>query len=227
MNIKDLPLSERPRERLIALGPTALTEAELLAILIGSGNAGETAVQLCQRLLADCGGSLKRVGQLSLSDITQSYKGLGPAKAVAIMAAVELGRRRMMESAAEKQTIATTADVYDIMLPRMADLQHEEVYALYLRTDHSLIGQPHLVSRGAIDSAVCDVRMVLREALMRQATALILCHNHPSGNTRPSTADDRLTDRLRRAAEVMDIRLLDHVIIADGATYSYSEMGKL
>ncbi len=227
MNIKDLPLDERPRERMIEQGASALSPAELLAILIGSGNSDESAVQLMQRVLADCGGSLKALGRLSLSDLTKNYKGLGPAKAVTILAACELGRRRMMEVAAEKRYVKSSLDLYQIMLPLMRDLGHEESYALYLRADSSLEGQPFIISKGGISSTQVDVRLVLREALIRQASAVAFVHNHPSGNTRPSRDDDQLTERLDKACKVMSLRLIDHLILVDGAYYSYREQGKV
>ena len=227
MNIKDLPTDERPRERLIEQGAAALSPAELLAILIGSGNTEETAVQLMQRLLSDCGGSLKALSRLSLSDLTKNYKGLGPAKAVTILAACELGRRRSMEAAEEKRCIGNSADIYNIMYPRVRDLAHEESYALYLRADHSLEGTPFLVSKGGLTSTVVDVRLVVREALIRQTPSLVFVHNHPSGNKRPSREDDQLTERLSRACKVMNLNLLDHVIVTDGDYYSYHEQGKI
>lgn len=227
MNIKELPVDERPRERLMEQGPGALSPAELLAILIGSGNSEESAVQLCQRLLKDCDGSLKTLSGLSLQDLTRAYKGLGPAKAVTIMAACELGRRRMMEAAEEKRTITSALDLYRIMLPRMRDLGHEECYAIYLRADHSLNGQPYLVSKGGITGTAVDVRLVLREALMRRAPFMALAHNHPSGSIRPSREDDHLTESVQRACQVMNVQLLDHVIVTDGEYYSYKEQGKV
>ncbi len=227
MNIKELPVDERPRERLMEQGPGALSPAELLAILIGSGNSEESAVQLCQRLLKDCGGSLKTLSSLSLQDLTRAYKGLGPAKAVTIMAACELGRRRMMEAAEEKRTITSALDLYRIMLPRMRDLGHEECYAIYLRADHSLNGQPYLVSKGGITGTAVDVRLVLREALMRRAPFMALAHNHPSGSIRPSREDDHLTESVQRACQVMNVQLLDHIIVTDGEYYSYKEQGKV
>lgn len=226
MNIKELPTDERPRERLMELGAAALSPAELLAILIGSGNTEETAVQLCQRLLADCGGSLKNLSRLSLSDLTRDYKGLGPAKAVTIMAACELGRRRLMETE-EKCYIRSSTDIYRLMYPRVRDLAHEESYALYLRSDNSMEGLPHLISKGGIAGTQVDVRLVIREALIRQTPSLILIHNHPSGNTRPSHDDDKLTDRLLHACQLMNLKLLDHLIVTDGNYYSYKEQGKV
>ena len=227
MIIKELPPDERPRERLMEQGAAALSPAELLAILIGSGNTEESAVQLMQRLLKDCGGSLKALSRLSLKDLTSHYKGLGPAKAVTILAACELGKRRMMETAAEKRYVTSSVDIYNIMYPRVRDLAHEECHALYLRTDNSLEGTPFLVSKGGIASTQVDVRLVVREALIRQTPALALTHNHPSGNTRPSRDDDQLTQRLQQACQTMNLKFLDHIIVTDGDYYSYKEDGKL
>ena len=227
MNIKDLPTDERPRERMMEQGATALSPAELLAILIGSGNTEETAVHLMQRVLSDCGGSLKALGRLSLADLTKRYKGLGPAKAVAILAACELGKRRMMEVAAEKRYIKSTIDIYNIMSPRMRDLPHEESFALYLRSDHSLEGTPFLVSKGGLASTQVDVRLIIREALIRQTPNIAVVHNHPSGSKRPSQDDNNLTERIAQACKIMNLKLLDHVILTDGDFYSYREEGKI
>jgi len=227
MNIKDLPTDERPRERMMEQGAEALSPAELLAILIGSGNTEETAVQLMQRVLADCGGSLKALSRLSVADLARRYKGLGPAKAVTILAACELGKRRLLEAADEKRRIQSSTDIYNIMYPRVRDLAHEESYALYLRSDYSLEGTPFLISKGGIAGTQVDLRLVVREALIRQTPVVVFVHNHPSGSIRPSREDDRLTDRIAQACRIMDLRLLDHVIVADGNYYSYREQGKL
>ena len=227
MNIKDLPTDERPRERMIEQGASALSPAELLAILIGSGNTEETAVQLMQRLLSDCGGSLKALSRLSVSDLSKRYKGLGPAKAVSILAACELGRRRAMEVAAEKRYVKSAVDIYNIMYPRVRDLAHEESYALYVRADNSLEGQPCLISKGGLTSTMVDVRLVVREALIRQTPALAFVHNHPSGNKRPSRDDDQLTERIAEACRLMSLKLIDHVIVTDGDYFSYHEEGKI
>lgn len=212
---------------MIDQGASALSPAELLAILIGSGNTEETAVQLMQRLLSDCGGSLKALSRLSVSDLSKRYKGLGPAKAVSILAACELGRRRAMEVAAEKRYVKSAVDIYNIMYPRVRDLAHEESYALYVRADNSLEGQPFLISKGGLTSTMVDVRLVVREALIRQTPALAFVHNHPSGNKRPSRDDDQLTERIAEACRLMSLKLIDHVIVTDGDYFSYHEEGKI
>lgn len=224
--INEWPEEDRPREKLLAQGASALTDAELLAILVGSGSPRETALQLMQRLLNDCQKSLKRLGRRSLEELC-AYNGIGPAKAVTIMAACELGKRRANEPPEKRRRLDTADAIYRYMLhARMQDLLHEECHALLLDQRLGLIGT-HLVSKGGLTDAAVDVRCVLREALVQRAPAVVLCHNHPSGSSSPSAADDRLTERLREACAAVNVRLVDHIIVADGNYYSYAENGKL
>lgn len=240
LKIKEWAEEDRPREKLMAKGAEALSNAELLAILIGSGNTEETAVELMRRLLADCGNSLKNLGKMSLDDFTggishtdesgkhnvRRYKGLGPAKAVSIIAACELGKRRMQEEVLEKQQIHSSDDLYHYYLPVLQDLQHEECHVLLLNQACRVL-ESVLISRGGITETAVDIRLILRMALLRQATVIALCHNHPSGNVRPSVEDNRLTERLNRACKMMNIHFLDHVIVTDGKYYSYRDEGNL
>ena len=226
MKLKEQSLEDRPREKLMALGPAALTPSELLAILVGSGSPGESAVELMRRILADHDHSLKELGRMSIADL-QQYRGMGEAKAITILAACELGKRRMLEEAREKKYIKTSIDLFKLLKPIMEDLDHEESYAVYLRTDNSLIGNPYLIGRGGINATSVDVRIILREALQRGAVTIAIAHNHPSGNHKPSREDDRLTDRVAHACQLLDIRLLDHVIVTDTDYYSYREQGKV
>lgn len=216
---------DRPREKLMRLGAAALSNAELLAILIGSGSTDESAVELMKRVLKDSGNNLNTLGKRTLRELT-TYKGMGPAKAVTIMAACELGKRRQMEKAEERRTVKSAADIYDIMLPKMQDLDTEEAWVILLNQSLKLI-KCLCVSRGGINQTAVDVRIIIREALLCNATVIALCHNHPSTSTRPSTEDDRLTTSISNACRLMRIHLLDHVIVADGSYYSYHEMGKL
>lgn len=229
MNIKSQPDGDRPREKLLAKGAAALSEAELLAILIGSGTREETAVQLMQRLLADCEGSLHRLGRMTYHELTDGrYKGIGEAKAITIMAATELARRRSMEQPDSKMLLRSSADVYRYMSALIGELSHEEFHLLPLRADSSLCdNRTVLIGKGGINDVNVDVRLVLRETLLRQATSIIVCHNHPSGNTRPSTMDNQLTERLHKACDYMNIRLRDHVIITANSYYSYADEGKI
>lgn len=240
LNIKQWAEEDRPREKLIAKGAEALSNAELLAILIGSGNTEESAVALMRRLLSDCGNNLNALGKMSLDDLTgeisvedngkkrtvRRYKGLGIAKAVTLVAACELGKRRMREEVVQRTQIRSSKDLYEYFLPAMKDLPHEECYALLMNQGCKIL-ESFLVSKGGLTETAVDIRMILRQAILRQATVVALCHNHPSGNTRPSTDDNRLTERLHGACKMMNIHLLDHVIVTDGKYYSYRDEGTL
>ena len=225
VNIKDLPLDERPREKMMAQGAAALTDAELLAILIGSGNAEETAVGLMQRVMYDCQGSLNTLGRMSIDDLTTRYKGIGEAKAITLLATCELGSRRRREEVVEKKKISNSRDAYEYFAS-MRDLPLEECHVLMLRQNHSIIGQV-LISRGGIAGTAVDVREVMRHTVLNRATAIVLCHNHPSGNLHPSRDDDQLTHRVQEACRVMNVQLVDHIIVADTGYYSYREEGKI
>ncbi len=223
-NITEWAMEDRPRERLMGVGAHQLSVPELLAILIGSGNRHETAVALMQRIYDDCSHSLKRLGKMRVDELCD-YEGIGEAKAVSILAACELGARRQGEDYAQVQ-ITRSSDIYRYFRPLMQDLAWEECYVLLLNQAHRVLGR-RLISKGGIAGTSVDVRQVLKEALLAQAPAIVLVHNHPSGSTRPSVDDDRLTKRVSEAAKTMNIRLLDHVVVADGSYYSYSDNGKL
>ncbi|MFZ1236957.1 MAG: DNA repair protein RadC [Prevotella sp.] len=216
---------DRPREKLERLGPSALTNAELLAILIGSGSTDESAVDLMKRLLSACNNNLNTLGKCTIHDL-QGYKGIGPAKAVTIIAACELGKRRAMEKAEERDDLGSPQAIYDYMHPRMQDLDVEEAWVLLMNQNYKLI-KSVCISHGGISETAVDVRVIMREAVLCNATVLALCHNHPSNNLRPSADDDRLTQRVKQAAETMRIYFLDHIIVTDGQYYSYLENGKL
>ena len=216
---------DRPREKLMLHGAGSLSSAELLAILIGSGSARESAVSLMQRIMDDCGGNLNALGKMSLHELT-AYNGIGEAKAVAIMAACELGRRRQAAQAAERPDMGSADAVYRYMLPRMQDLDTEEAWVLLMNRRLRLVKAVR-ISHGGLTETAVDVRIILREALLAGATVLTLVHNHPSGNAHPSGEDNRITQSLKRACETMRIYLVDHVIVTDGRYYSYAEEGKL
>ncbi|HCD77787.1 MAG TPA: hypothetical protein DEQ27_05650 [Prevotella sp.] len=218
---------DRPREKMLALGAQALSNAELLAILIGSGSPGESAVNLMKRVLNDCGNNLNSLGKMTVSELTCSkYRGLGPAKAITILAACELGKRRQTEKAADRPRMDSALAIYELMHPKMQDLATEQAWVLLLNQNFKLI-RALQISNGGISETAVDVRIILKEALLANATVVALCHNHPSNNANPSGDDDRLTQRLKKACETMRIYLLDHVIITDGAYYSYMEKGRL
>lgn len=223
--IKHWSPDERPREKMMRRGVGALTNAELLAVLVSTGTERETAVDLMKRLLTDQGNTLGRLGRLSLHDLT-AYRGIGPAKALTLMAALELGRRRASEPAAERPRIESSQAMYELLAQSLADLPHEESHLLLFDRGMHLIGQS-LISRGGLAATVVDVRIVLREALLNRAAAIALCHNHPSGQVQPSPQDDQLTAQLAKAAATMDIQLIDHLIIGNKTYYSYADQGKL
>ena len=215
---------DRPREKMMSKGAQALTNAELLAILIGSGSGDDSAVSLMQKVLASYGDSLDRVGRLSVEELCH-FKGIGPAKAITILAACELGRRRAVEQP-ERRQVRSAAQVYDYFYPLMRDLPVEEFHVLLLNQSATIIDSVR-IGVGGLTETVVDVRVILREALLKRATALILCHNHPSGNLRPSTHDDRLTRQVQEAAKLLNLNLADHVIFTDNGYYSYADEGRL
>ena len=225
LSITDLQTDDRPREKFMRLGASHLSEAELLAILIGSGNTEENAVQLMQRVLTDCGGSLNALGRMHIDDLCR-YRGMGSAKAITLLAACELGRRRMSEEVKLNDRFASAENVYRYFLGKMQHLDVEECRVMLLNTQLRYVADCCL-SRGGIGQTVVDIRLALKQALLHNATRMILCHNHPTGVAQPSADDDHLTQKLKRAAETLDLRLLDHVIVADAGYYSYAEHGRL
>lgn len=216
---------DRPREKMMMHGASALSNAELLAILIGSGNAEESAVELMRKVLKDYHNNLNELGKASIDDLCR-YKGIGSAKAISILAASELGKRRKEEAVKERVTILSSKDVYDCFYPLMCDLPTEEFWVLMLNQASKIIDKVK-ISAGGLSATAVDVRCILREALVKRASAIVLCHNHPSGNIRPSKEDDLLTRHVAQASECMDIRLVDHIILTDGAFYSYSDEGRI
>ena len=225
MKIKDWSNDERPRERVMALGPEAVSNAELLAILIGSGTPEVTSVDLMRKVLSEHGDSLRALGTLSRQEL-EKYNGIGPAKAVAIQAAMELGKRLLLETKGPKAKFTSSADAHDYFRVKMSDMPHEECHLLLLNVKNQFMGH-HVVSRGGISESSVDVRLVLRHALIAGAPNLILAHNHPSGNPMPSRQDDDLTMRLQKACQTIGLRLLDHIIIGDDSYYSYADEGRV
>ena len=224
LNINQWAKEDRPREKLMRLGPSALTDAELLAILVGSGSTKEDAVSLMKRILADCNNNLNTLGKLTIRDLCH-YNGVGEAKAITILAACELGKRRQMEKPEERPDLGTVTRIYNHMHPKLQDSDVEEFWLLLMNQNHRLIKEMR-ISHGGITEVAVDIRIIMREAVLSNATILAVCHNHPSGSLRPSQADNDLTASLKKACDLMRIRFLDHVIITDGAYYSYHEEGR-
>jgi len=223
LNINQWSEDDRPRERLERLGAQALSDAELLAILVGSGSAKEDAVSLMKRILSDCQNNLNTLGKLTIRDLCQ-YNGIGPAKAITILAACELGKRRQAEKPQERPDLGTATLLYNYMHPKMQDLDTEEFWLLLMNQNYRLIKELR-IAHGGITEVAVDIRLLLKEALLCNATILAVCHNHPSGSIRPSRADNDLTQRILRACQLMNIKFLDHVIVTDGLYYSYHESG--
>lgn len=220
-SIKHWSEDDRPREKLLNKGRAALSDAELVAILIGSGNREESAVELCKRILSSANNNLSELGKLTVPQL-MAFKGIGEAKAISIAAALELGRRRRGEEALEKSKITSSISVFEMMQPVIGELQHEEFWIIYLNNSNKVI-QKQQLSKGGITGTLVDVRLVLRQALELNATALILVHNHPSGTLKPSEADKQLTRKLKTAAECMDIKVLDHIILTEKAYFSFAD----
>ena len=225
LNINQWAEEDRPREKLMRQGPEALSNAELLAILIGSGSTKESAVDLMKRVLGDCNNNLNTLGKMTIRQLCE-YNGVGEAKAITILAACELGKRRQMETPEERPDLGTATRIYNHMHPKLQDLDVEEFWLLLMNQNYRLIKKV-LISHGVISEVSVDVRIIMREAVLSNATILAVCHNHPSGNISPSRADDQLTQAIKRASEVMRLHFLDHVIVTDGNYYSYHEQGKI
>lgn len=224
LNINQWAEEDRPREKMASAGTEALTNAELLAILISSGSQKESAVDLMKRILADCNNNLNTLGKMTIRELCQ-YNGIGEAKAITILAACELGKRRQAETPEERPDLGTATRIYNHMHPVMQDLDVEEFWAL-LQNQHYRLIKKVRISHGGITETAVDIRIIMKEAVLANCTVLAVCHNHPSGNLRPSKADEILTRSLVRACEVMNIHFLDHVIVTDGEYYSFHEEGR-
>lgn len=225
MSVGQWAETDRPRHKLNTLGAQALTNAELLSILIGTGSREEDAVRLCARVLADCGNNLNTLGKRSADELMQ-YNGLGFSKVMAILAAVELGKRRQLAQVEETPDLGTATRIYNYMHPQMMDLQTEEFWAILMNQHYRLIKAVR-ISHGGITETAVDVRVIMKECVLNNATILAVCHNHPSGNITPSKPDDELTTSIKKACQIMRVHFADHVIITDGRYYSYLEQGRI
>lgn len=224
-SIKEWAVDDRPREKAMKNGISTLSKSELLAILVGSGNDEESAVDLMKRVLASCGDSISELAKLSVDDLC-FFKGIGPAKAISIMAACELWKRREGDSEREHKCIASSKELYEYFYNILCDSSVERCYVLLLNRMNRVIDHV-LIGTGGFTATLVDIRLVIREALLKRATTIALCHNHPSGNIKPSRDDDKLTENLSQACRVMNIRLLDHIILTDGAYFSYNDERRL
>jgi DNA repair protein RadC len=223
LNIKSWAEEDRPREKLIGKGRQVLSEAELIAILIGSGSRNETAVELSRRILLAVGNNLNELGKLGVKELTK-FKGIGEAKAISIVAAMELGRRRKETESIKREKVATSKDAYNAMKGRLADLPHEEFWLVMLNRANAIV-KKELISRGGVSGTVVDTRIIFKMAIEHYASSIIICHNHPSGNVKPSDADIRITKNIKEAGKIMEIPLVDHLIITEQGYYSFTDEG--
>lgn len=214
---------DKPREKLMLKGKSALSDAELIAILIGSGSRNESAVDLSKRILASVDNNLNSLGKLTVSQLIQ-FKGIGEAKAISIISAMELGRRRRAEEAVELIKITSSKMIFEIMQPLIGELPHEEFWIVYLNNSNKILSKSQL-SKGGITGTLVDVRLVFKNALEMGATALILCHNHPSGTLVPSDADKQITKKLKSAGDSLEIKVLDHLIVTENSYFSFVDEG--
>ena len=225
LSIKKWATDDRPREKLLTKGVQSLSDSELLGILLGSGTRDVSAVELGRRLLSLSENSLSELGRKTIPDLIK-IKGIGQAKAISIVAALELGRRRNQADIPDKTQITSSREVYNYIQPVIADLAHEEFWVIYLNRSNRVI-QPYKCSQGGISGTVIDIRLILKKALELLASSIIIAHNHPSGNLSPSDHDKQITQKLKQAASQMDINLLDHIIVAEKGYYSFSDEGIL
>lgn len=223
--IKSWAEDDRPREKLLLKGKAALSDAELIAILLGSGSRDETAVDLAKRILQSVNGNLNELGRLGVPELTK-FKGIGEAKAISVITALELGKRRRMSEALERKKVTSSAQAFEVLQPLIGDLSHEEFWVLYLSASNKVLAH-RCISKGGITGTMADTRMIFKEALHLNSTAMILAHNHPSGNLMPSQADKNLTKSLIRAGELMEIRVMDHLIVTEHQYFSFADEGEM
>lgn len=217
--------SDRPREKLLEKGRGVLSDAELIGILIGSGSKNETAVELARRILSSVGNDLNALGKLNVAELCK-FNGIGEAKAISIIAALELGRRRKIVEAPQRIKISNSKSVFDAVAPQISDLLHEEFWVLYLDRSNHIIRKSN-ISKGGVSGTVVDARIIFKQAIENLASAIVLCHNHPSGNLKPSEEDIRITKKLKEAGKLVDIAILDHIIIAGNNFFSFADEGLL
>ena len=221
--IKAWAEEDRPREKLLLKGRHTLSDAELIAILIGTGNADETAVDLARRILAENSNDLSRLGRLNVHELLK-FRGIGEAKAVSIVAAMELGRRRKETPQQKREQLTSSKEAVSLMQPLLGDLHHEEFWVIFLNRSNHIIRKQQ-ISSGGMSGTVADPRIIFKAALENKAVSIILCHNHPSGNNQPSTADIQLTKNISEAGKVLEITVLDHIIVTQHGFYSFADEG--
>jgi len=225
MSLKFLAEDDRPREKFLFKGKNALSDAELLAIIMGSGSRDESAVELARKILQSVENNWHHLSRLQIADLMK-FKGVGEAKAISIAAALEIGRRRAAQEIPERTQIKSSNDIFVLLSPFLSDLQTEEFWAIFLNQNNRVMGKSQL-SSGGINQSVVDVRILFKAAIDQFATALVIAHNHPSGNLKPSTEDVKITKQIAEAGKILNIQLLDHVIIAQNSYFSFADESML
>ena len=226
LSVKDWSPEDRPREKLLSKGVNSLSNAELLAVILRSGTKEETVVELSQRILQSFGNDLNRLGKVSANYLMSNFKGVGEAKAIGIIAALELGKRRKAEEIHSRKKIMCSLDIYSYFHPFLCDLPHEEFWALFLNRSNKIIDK-FKISQGGVTETIVDGKLIYKEAVSHLASYVVLCHNHPSGSHTPSPQDNAITQHIKKGLEAIDIRLLDHVILTDGKYYSFADEGRI
>ena len=221
MSIKFLAEDDQPREKFVLKGRNALSDAELLAIIMGSGNRENSAVELARKILDSVGNNWHNLSLLEISDL-KKFKGIGEAKAISICAALEIGRRRAAQEVPEKVQISSSSDLFKVLHPYLGDLQTEQFWAIFLNQNNRILGKVQL-SSGGINQSVVDVRILFKNALEHFATGIVVAHNHPSGNLKPSQEDLKITKQITEAGKLLNIQLLDHVIISQNSYFSFAD----
>lgn len=223
MSIKFLAEDDRPREKFLLKGKSSLSDSELLAIILGSGNNEDSAVELSRKILASVDYNWQKLSKLSIKDLMK-FKGIGEAKAISVAAALEIGRRKAAQEIPEKEKVTSVNDLYKIFSQYLSDLQTEEFWTIFLNQKNHVIYKTQ-ISKGGISGTLVDVRVIFRMAIEHFATSVVVAHNHPTGNLNPSQADISITRKIKEAGDLLDIKLLDHLIIGENSFFSFSEQG--
>lgn len=226
LTIREWSEDDRPREKMLRKGTSSLSDVELLAILIGSGNRDESAVELARRIMRECDDNINELARLTIADLCKKFKGIGEAKAITIRAALELGKRRKTGDFLERKQILSSRDLFDVFEPLLIDLVHEEFWIVFMNGANKVLST-HKLTQGGIQQTIVDVPLLLKMSLERLAQSIAVAHNHPSGQNKPSSEDENITRRIKQGCDAIGIRLLDHIIVARGKYYSFADDGKL
>lgn len=226
LTIREWSEDDRPREKMLRKGTSSLSDAELLAILIGSGNRDESAVELARRIMRECDDNINELARLTIADLCKKFKGIGEAKAITIRAALELGKRRKTSDVLERKQILSSRDLFEVFEPLLIDLVHEEFWIVFMNGANKVLST-HKLTQGGIQQTIVDVPLLLKMSLERLAQSIAVAHNHPSGQNKPSSEDENITRRIKQGCDAIGIRLLDHIIVARGKYYSFADEGKL